>query len=138
MNYPLISINSCGEIEIVEDKESFVICGKSAIKNRYYENLTLFDSEYDQFEITSVAFVRYHGAFWGFRLLRDRQVEVTLKFVKVSEAVSLQQILSAVGVAMNKDRHFWSSAGDIDEILLELETKKTIEEMISALAVYVT
>ncbi len=94
IEYPVLMAGN-RYVSVCRRLEDLTKCSESAMKKKVYETATYIDSLGRRLKLHSIAFDKYAPPFWGFRLLKKREVIVSLEF-EVIEKLSLEKIIDFV------------------------------------------
>lgn len=131
IQYPSITISRKSHIEFIKNDEDLKKCNKRALKNRYYNNLILIDSDSNRYRILNAEQESTTGILWGFNLLKGQQLKVRLIFDEKIEKIELSDFQDILIKTINKDKYFWDSDGNLNERLEFIKNAISTKEIIS-------
>jgi hypothetical protein len=112
------------------------ICSTRGLKNGFYNGLNIIDSEGNSFDVQGAKKVGYAGFLWGFSLIFGQRIRVELIFNGSNKDFSIEDFKEKTLKQLKKDKHFWSSGGNFEELVLTIKTGKSYKEMITWLTNY--
>lgn len=112
------------------DEDAFTQCGKLALKQGYFANMFVVDSQGRGYEIKGANQIGYVGPCWGYRFLKSRQIRVEPHFTSHPICVSLDELKQKVCQTYDRDPGFWESLGELDDLKAEIRACETHKEVI--------
>ena len=136
IKYPIVAFAKGGVIHFARNEADLTICSKRGLENGFYNGLIIVDSEGNHFDIQGARKVGYAGFLWGFSLTFGQRIRVELIFSGSYKDLSIEDFKERILKQLKKDRHFWNSGGNFDELTVTIETGKSFKEIITYLTNY--
>ena len=128
---PFLALSKPAVIEVVNKLDDILICSKGALKNGFYTNLELIDSDGYLYKVQNATKVGSVGKFWGYDLFLDQTIKVELTITSNPQKLAFSEIKERIVRTINQDRFFWSSGGDLDEIKSRILDAKNFKSLIN-------
>lgn len=129
ITYPVIAFKN-GHISFHRNNKDLTICNSRGLKNGYYNNLKLIDSNSNEFIIKSAKKIKYFGILWGFNLLKGQQLEVELFFDEKIGFIDLVDFKDLLTIYLKKDQYFWDSDGNFKNRINFVSNSNSIKEIL--------
>lgn len=94
LEFPVLMVGS-RFLSVCRQVEKVTHCSISAIKNKVYEKAIYVDSSGRKLKVRKVSLKGFAPPFWGFRLLKKREVIVSLEF-EITGELSLPEVVDLV------------------------------------------
>ena len=136
IKYPIIAFAKRGAIHFARNEADLTICSARGLKNGFYNGLNIIDSEGSGFDVKEAQQVGYVGFLWGFSLAFGQRIRVELIFRGSNKDLSIQNFKGRVLKQLKKDKHFWNSGGNFEEITIMVDSANSFKEIITFLTNY--
>ncbi len=130
IQYPIITISGKSHIEFITNDRDLKICNKRALKNGYYNNLTIIDSGSKKIKIQSAKKEGTAGFLWGLNLFKGQQLVVSLNYSEKIERVKLNEFQKLLIKLINKDKYFWDSDNNLKKRIDFIINANSIENIL--------
>ena len=131
IKYPIIIISRKSHIEFIKNDKDLRRCNKRALKNGYYNNLSLIDSDSNRYSIQRAEIEGSIGILWGFNLLKGQQLKVRLIFDEIVNHIDLNEFQNLLIKVINMDKCFWDSDGNLKERIEFIRNTNSIKDIIA-------
>jgi len=131
IQYPIITISSTNHIEFVNNDDELKKCNYRALKTGYYNGLTLIDSDSTKYRVQNAKKIGTTGIFWGLNLFKGQQLKVELTIDEKTEPVELNEFRELLIKAINKDKYFWDSDGNLRQRIEFIGKASSIKEVLT-------
>lgn len=135
--FPVLTFSRPNVIEFAKDIDRLTSCNRLGLKNGYYNNLSIVDSIGNSFVVAHAHKIGTIGPFWGFNIFLEQSLRVELEFEKGVEQLGLDDFKDKVLNVFEKDKYFWDSGGNLDELKRAVRSAKTHGELIEKLGDYI-
>lgn len=92
LKFPIISFNG-NDIYIARHSDEITICSKVALKNGFYRNLRIVDSEGYEVKVIDAYKIGTVGLFYGYNIFLNQKLKVELIFSNEKRITSLNVFL---------------------------------------------
>lgn len=133
LTYPVIVLPRNNSMIYVYFKErDLKSTSEELLQKLDYSNLDLIDVLGRKYKIKRAFKVKYLG-LWGFNpLLKGRQILIDFELNSI-ENVRLEDVQQELIKRVEKNKRFWESAWDIEELKEKLQGSKTFDEIANLL-----
>ncbi len=135
--FPVLTFSRPNVIEVAKDADRLTRCNRLGFKNGYYNNLDIIDSNGNSFGVSRAHKVGTVGLFWGYNIFLEQNLRVELEFKQHVEQVTLEAFKDRVLSIFEKDKYFWESGENIDDLKRMVRGSKTYRELIQELGNYI-
>jgi hypothetical protein len=136
IKYPIVAFAKGGVIHFAKNEADLTICSKRGLKNGFYNGLNIIDSEGNCFDIQGARKVGYAGFLWGFSLKYGQRMQVELIFMGSNKDLSIENFKERILKQLKKDKHFWNSGGNFNELVVMINSEKSFKRIITYLTNY--
>jgi len=136
IKYPAIAFARGGITHFARNEADLTICSRRGLKNGFYNGLNLIDSEGNSFDIQGAKKVGYNGSLWGFSLMFGQRIRVDLIFSGSTKYLSIEDFKEKILREFNKQKGFWNSGGNLEELKLTIKMINSYKEIITYLTNY--
>lgn len=133
IKYPVIAFAKGGVIHFARNEADLTICSIRGLKNGFYNGLNIIDSEGNSFDVQGAKKVGFAGFLWGFNLLFGQRIRVELIFRGSNKYSSIEEFKEKILKQLKKEKHFWNSGGNFEELVLTVKMGKSFYETITFL-----
>ncbi|HYG37621.1 MAG TPA: hypothetical protein VD908_03335 [Cytophagales bacterium] len=126
--FPIITFDKYA-FSIVEDKDKLTTTTSAGVKNGLFDNLLIVDKTGKTFKVKDVKKLHPIGPFWGYNIFLNQKIKVELQLKPIEPELSLTDIKERILKIFKKDKYFWESGGNLNELIGLVENAKTIEEL---------
>lgn len=128
ITFPVAMINTEKILEFSRDERDLTSCSKIALKNGFYKNLVIIDS--NGIKYISVDAFSSDSKLWN--LLKET-VHIKIVFADYVEQLDIADIRKLILTAMQNNRDFWEAGGNYSELEAIVSTGKTAKAIIKTL-----
>jgi len=130
--FPALTIKN-GTVDLVFSEEQLTTCTAQALKNGWFNGLTIVDSEGKRYIVERAEFVRKKGTRLFKSLFAPKLIEVRLIFKEGSPfPVPLEDLKRYLTKALDSNSGFWESAGiDIRELKQRIQQSSSVDEIMA-------
>ncbi|MFH1158851.1 MAG: hypothetical protein V1721_08275 [Pseudomonadota bacterium] len=114
------------------DMDSLITTTKAGLKNNYFSNLLIVDSNLCAFRIKSAKKLYGVGPFWGYNIFLNQKIKVELQFEGTPKKIPLNEIKQRILGCLEKGPA-WSSVDNLNEIKSKIEHAVSYDEIIELL-----
>lgn len=136
IKYPVIAFAKGGVIHFARNEADLTICSTRGLKNGFYNGLNIIDSEGNSFDVQGAKKVGYAGFLWGFSLTFGQRIRVELIFSGSNKDLSIEDFKEKTLKQLKKNKHFWNSGGNFEELTVMIKSGKSFKEIITYLTNY--
>lgn len=133
ISYPAVAFAKGGIVHFARNADDLVLCSKRGWKSGFYDSLNIVDSEGKGFNVQEARKVGNVGLLWGFDFALGQRIKVELVHSEAS-MVSIEELKEKLLKQLKKDRHFWNSGGNLEEITSTVRAAKSHNEVLKYLA----
>jgi hypothetical protein len=137
MIFPVLTFSRPNVIEFAKDEDRLTRCNRLGLKNGYYNNLKVIDSDGNCFSVSQANKVGTIGPLWGFNLFLEQQLRVRLEFKNSIERITLEDFKVKILNAFDKNKYYWESGGNIDDLKRIVRGSKSHGEIIQELGSFI-
>jgi len=117
----------------ISSKDELTTCTSGALRNGYFNNLMIVDTDGRCFQLTCFRKLGYVGRFLGFSLLFGRRWKIAVDFAPPSQ-MTLQEFKQTIWDAIDKKPDFWASeTGSQEDMKAKVAKGNTFQEIIEIL-----
>jgi hypothetical protein len=132
LKFPIIYFNRF-TFYIEHSADNLTITTKAGLKNRLFENLTIIDSNSKLFQVKSARKLHGIGPLWGYNIFLNQKIKIELSFSPTVKEVSLSDLKSMILKSFAREKHFWESRDDFNELIELVKGSDTIQSLIAKL-----
>jgi hypothetical protein len=133
MEYPIAIFKQNDPlIYIYLSEESLSKTSQELFERKFWEDTKIIDSAGCQYLITNVIKKGLRGIFGWHPLLKGKSIKVEFTFSEV-EPVNFYEFQNEVKQQVSKAMYFWENAWDIKELIRQIESSKSFNELINLL-----
>lgn len=132
LNFPIICFNKY-TFNIINSLDQLTLTTKAGLKNGLFENLIIIDSNGLKYRVKEAKKLYGVGPLWGYNIFLNQKIKVTLDFQSEVKSVTIQELMKLIISNFNKDKHFWESRDDFDELKRMVECADSIPSLIARL-----
>lgn len=136
IKYPVIAFAKGGVIHFARNEDDLIICSTRGLKTGFYNGLNIIDSEGNSFVVQEAKKVGYAGFLWGFSLIFGQRIRVELIFRDAKKYYSMEDFKEKILKQLNKNKHFWNSGGNFEELAEMIKSGNSFKETITYLTNY--
>lgn len=114
LTYPALCFSQ-GLVEVASTSNDLVTCTKVALKNGYFNDLLVIDSEGWSHRVRRAEKVRGVGRFWGYNVFLNQRIQVRLYADDEIVQLSVDQTRDNALKSARSWQH-WEASGDLDEL----------------------
>lgn len=119
-------------VEVVTTLDSLTTCSTGALRNGYFENMSIIDSKGLMINIIGAKKLHGVGLLWGYRIFRYQRIKVELFSKNGPAQTSIADVKQRVLNSFRK-WHGWASRGDFNELRDAVKNASSIPEIITLL-----
>jgi hypothetical protein len=132
--FPIIAFSKDNSIHYARQESEITTCTKVSLKNNYFKNLKIIDSEGFIYIIENARKTGTIGPFWGYNILLNQKLKVELLFKNKSKnPIELKELKDKILTAFKKDEYFWNSDGNLEIRKTFIQKAGTHREIITHL-----
>lgn len=125
--FPVVAIHKYG-ITCARSVKDITICTKKGLRNGFYKNLIIIDSNCCRFVIGNARKIAYAPFNFKWWIFLNFQIIVSLDVIK-SEVTSFGTLKSEVLTSIKKHRQFFESGGNFREICEYISNATNIQQI---------
>jgi hypothetical protein len=130
VKFPAILIDKNNIIHFVRNNIELTTCSVKSWKKGYFNNLIIIDSMGFSNIVEKAVKVGYANAFFGLSLLYGQRIKVKLIFKNGDKTYDIDNFKTLIIKKIIKDKYFWNSGGNYDDIIKEINDKHNIKDII--------
>lgn len=136
IKYPVVAFLKGRGIHFARNEADLTICSSRGLNSGFYDGLNLIDSEGSSFVVLGAKKVGYFGFLWGLSLTYGQRIQVELNITESSKGLTIDDLKQKILFNLEKDRHFWNSGGDFNDLKNIIKTENSFKEIITCLTNY--
>ena len=130
IQFPVITFSYPNVITFNTDMIHLTSCSKQALKNGYYKNLKIVDSNGNLFVVNNATKIKNIGPFWGYNIFLGQRIQVELEFNNDIKILTLNELKRMVSGTFKKGRDFWDSGGNYFQLQKIVYSAESIPSLI--------
>lgn len=130
LRYPVLEFSK-GMVFAARSVEELEQCTKPALRNGFFNDLLLIDSDGKALKITGARKLRGVGPFFGFNIFLNQKILVTLIASGLESIVSVEEVRRLV-ISAIRGKQEWDSTEDSDELVAVVSRAQSISEITAA------
>jgi len=131
LHYPVLRFSK-GMVFPARNVEELQQCTKVALRNGFFNDLLLVDSDGKAQRISGARKLRAMGPFFGFNIFLNQRIQVALIASGSEENIGVEEVRRLVLSAI-RGKQRWDSAADSDELVASVERAHSISQIIATL-----
>ena len=132
INFPVITFDRFA-FNIVHDSDQLTRTTSAGLANALFKDLQIVDSSGNLYLVKSAAKVKGIGPFWGYNIFLNQNIRIKLVLSTETQELTLPDVKNKVITATNKERNFWSSGGNINQLRKLVVDSPSIADLIQNL-----
>jgi hypothetical protein len=134
--YPVICFSQ-GIMVVEQTSSDLVTCTKTALKNGYFSDLVVVDSEGRSHRIRKAEKIRGVGPFWGYNVFLNQRIQVQLFEDEEIEQWSVDQTREKVLKSL-RSWAGWDASGDLEELRSGISSARSYRDIAAILSSHLT
>jgi hypothetical protein len=130
LRYPVLEFSQ-GMVFPARSVEELEQCSTQALRNGFFTDLQLIDSEGKSLKILSARKLRGVGPFFGFNIFLNRRIQVALTASGPERVIGIEEVRRLVLGAI-RGRQEWNSIEDTDALSAIVDRASSISEIATA------
>ncbi len=131
--FPVIVFDNFS-FRIIEHIEELSKTTSAGLKNGLYDSIKIVDSKGDLFHVSGAKKIKGIGPLWGYNIFFNQNILVDLNFTPQISSSSLQDVKKNIIKKLNKEKYFWESGGNFNEIIEIIDMSDSIKTLIVRLS----
>lgn len=136
IRFPAITFDRFA-FNVVQDLDNLTRTTSAGLANGLFNNLQIVDSVGILYFVTAATKLKGIGPFWGYNIFLNQNIRLNLVLSTETKELTLPDLQRKVIAAINKERDFWSSGGNIGEVRKLVYDATSIADLIQKLGTVV-
>jgi len=134
MKFPIIALLNKRHLHFARNEDDISICTKTALKNGFYNNLSIVDSDGVQYVVQDAEKINSVGLFWGYNIFLNQKIRVKLKMADTSgQFIDLHKFKELLKNILEVSDNHGNFSDDSKHTMKVLNSLKTHNEIITHL-----
>ena len=129
MNFPILTISTNNVIVSYLSLDDLTICNVKGYKSGYYDSLTVFDSNCNEYKLKNALIEDYLGSLWGYNIFLERKARVAFDSCLIAKKIPFLTIKDRVSSTIRERPELWQSSCEINDLIFEISKTKDIPEL---------
>jgi len=116
LRFPIIYFNRF-TFYVEPSADNLIVTTTAGLKNRLFENLTIVDSNGKLYRVNDAKKLHGIGPLWGYNIFLNQKIKIELDFSPDVKDVSLLELKDMILKSFAKEKHFWESRDDFNDLI---------------------
>ena len=127
VQFPILYIKGA-TIGVIQREDTLTLCTAKALKDGWYQGLTIIDSFGKKFRVIEARKLHGVGLFGGYILFLNRKLRVELRLTREPEECSLGEVKELLLKSLQHDDR-WIAGGNWEELQSNVKDGQSIREI---------